>query len=294
MRLIDVLTLLASAYTGEATSCWRDTTCDGHSGPAFPGTWDSYIYAPKSRNVQPASVLSSDASSLTPYNGSIYLEGDSAQAVLDFGVEVGGIISLNYTINGTGQLGLAFSESKNYIGQMSDDSNGDFEGPDGYLTLNITESESGSYEVPIEKLRGGFRYLTLFLLTNDSASIDISGISLEIGFQPTWSNLQAYQGYFYSSDDTLNKIWYSGAYTIQTNTVPVDTGRTVPFVKSGWQDNGVLGNGSTIIVDGAKRDRAVWPGDMGIAVPSAFYSIGELESVKNALQVMYDHQVCGG
>jgi hypothetical protein len=32
-------------------------------------------------------------------------------------------------------------------------------------------------------------------------------------------------------------------------------------------------------------------GDMGIAVPSAFVSIGDLESVKNALQTMYNYQV---
>lgn len=30
---------------------------------------------------------------------------------------------------------------------------------------------------------------------------------------------------------------------------------------------------------------------MGVAVPSMFYSIGELDSVANALQVMFDYQV---
>jgi hypothetical protein len=73
--------------------------------------------------------------------------------------------------------------------------------------------------------------------------------------------------------------------------VPVNTGRQVPFLSIGRANNGTLGPGNTIIVDGAKRDRAVWPGDMGIAVPSTFVSIGDLECVKNALQTMYDHQV---
>jgi hypothetical protein len=290
MWLLPVSALLALVPIGEAASCWRDTTCDGHTAAAFPGPWDDYIYAPSSRTVEPVSLLSSDASSSRSYNGSISLAGNGSQAVLDFGIEVGGIVSLNYTIVGTGVLGLAFTESKNYIGKMSDDSNGGFT-PDGYLSVNITESGSGSYEMPLAKLRGGFRYLTLFLLTNGSATIELTDISLEIGFQPTWANLRAYQGYFYSSDDTLNKIWYSGAYTLQTNTVPVNTGRHIPAIKNSWMNDGALGNGSTIIVDGAKRDRAVWPGDMGIAVPSTFYSVGELESVKNALQVMYDHQV---
>lgn len=139
-------------------------------------------------------------------------------------------------------------------------------------------------------MRGGFRYLTAFLITNSSATVEIKDVSLEISFQPTWSNLQAYQGYFHCNDALLNKIWYAGAYTLQTNAVPVNTGRWVPMLSNGWANNGTLGPGDTIIVDGAKRDRAVWPGDMGIAVPSSFVSIGDLYSVKNALQVMYNYQ----
>lgn len=290
MRLYSLLLTFTSVSICQAADCWRDTICDGHSGPAFPGEWDSYNYAPSSRNAEPVSVLSADLSSSTDYNGTVTLHGNQSLVVLDFGKEVGGITSFNYTSNGTGQLGLAWTEAKNYVGKQSDFSNGGST-PDGYITVNFSSSGSGSYEVPLEKLRGGFRYLTLFSLTGDTASIEVTNISLEISFQPTWSNLRAYQGYFHSSDETLNKIWYSGAYTLQTNSVPVDTGRRVPFVSNTWANDGLLGNGSTIIVDGAKRDRAVWPGDMGVAVPAAFYSIGDLDSVKNALQVMYDHQV---
>jgi hypothetical protein len=136
-------------------------------------------------------------------------------------------------------------------------------------------------------LRGGFRYLTLFLLTNSTdTALEISDVSCEIGFQPTWSNLRAYSGYWHSNDEDLNKIWYSGAYTLQTNSVPINTGRWIPALSQGWANNGTLSNGSTVIVDGAKRDRAVWPGDMGIAVPSTFVSIGDLDSVLNALATM--------
>lgn len=35
-----------------------------------------------------------------------------------------------------------------------------------------------------------------------------------------------------SEDLTATKIWYAGAYTLQTNTVPLHTGRQVPFVPS--------------------------------------------------------------
>ncbi|KAI1278243.1 Six-hairpin glycosidase-like protein [Xylaria sp. FL0933] len=273
----------------EAASCWRGTTCTGPLEPAFSGDWDAYNFAPDSRSVKPKTLLSSDASSPTAYEGSVVLSVDSPQVVLDFGLEVGGITSFNYVSDGAAKIGLAWTEAKNWIGSDSDYSNGGTT-PDGHLTLDITRSGSGSYEVPLEKLRGGFRYLTLSYSSSTGAAVNVSEVLLEIGFQPTWSNLRAYQGYFRSSDETLNKIWYAGAYTLQTNTVPIKTGRAIPMVRNTWANNGTLGNGSTIIVDGAKRDRAVWPGDMGVAVPSAFYSVGELESVVNALQVMYDYQ----
>jgi hypothetical protein len=72
--------------------------------------------------------------------------------------------------------------------------------------------------------------MTLFLVANSTTTVTISDISLEIGFMPTWSNLQAYQGYFHSSEELLNRIWYSGAYTLQTNSVPVNTGMTLDLL----------------------------------------------------------------
>ncbi|KUJ23060.1 Six-hairpin glycosidase [Mollisia scopiformis] len=273
-----------------AQSCWKNTTCSGPTDTAFPGTWESNIFAPSSRTVSPASILSSEGAFISSFQGSAKLSGNGSQLVFDFGIEVGGLVTLDYYATGQGSIGLAFTESKNWVGEWSDSSNGEFKGPDGALYAVFNTSGKYSYTMPDIRLRGGFRYLTLFLVSNGTATVDINDINLTIGFQPTWSNLRAYQGYFHSNDDELNKIWYSGAYTLQTNAVPVNTGRHVPFLITGWQNDGVLGPGDTIIVDGAKRDRAVWPGDMGIAVPSTFVSIGDLSPVKNALQVMYDYQ----
>lgn len=274
-----------------AQSCWKDTICSGPSDTAFPGVWESSIYAPSSRVVSPKSVIpSQNSANSSPFTGTAKLLGNGSQLILDFGIEVGGLVSFNYSATGPGSVGLAFSEAKNWIGEWSDSSNGGFKGPDGAIYANFSVPGEGSYIMPSKSLRGGFRYLTLFLISNDTATVELSNINLEIGFQPTWSNLRAYQGYFHSNDELLNRIWYGGAYTLQTNLVPVDTGRQVPFVRNGWANNGTLGPGDTIIVDGAKRDRAVWPGDMGIAAGGSFYSIGDLSSIKNALQTMYDNQ----
>jgi hypothetical protein len=222
------------------------------------------------------------------------LIGNGSNLVFDFGIEVGGIVSVSYSSSSSGSLGLAFTEASTWIGEWSDASNGKFAGRDGALYANISGSVNGTYTMPDKSMRGGFRYLTAFLITNASTTVEITDVQLELSFQPTWANLRAYQGYFHCDDELLNRIWYAGAYTLQTNAVPVDTGRWVPMLANGWANNGTLGPGDTIIVDGAKRDRAVWPGDMGIAVPSSFVSIGDLDSVKNALQVMYNYQNADG
>ncbi|CAG8304352.1 unnamed protein product [Penicillium salamii] len=286
--LLNVYTLFSLSF---ADSCWRDTSCSGPTESAFSGPWERNIFAPDSRSVRPASTLSdlkknATTDSLHPYKASLH--GNGSTIVFDFGLEVGGIVHLNYTSTGKADLGLAFTEAKTWIGEWSDSSSALYH--DGALYANISSSGTGSYVMPDKYLRGGFRYLTVFLITGDSVDVQIEDLSLEIAFKPTWSNLRAYQGYFHSSDELLNRIWYSGAYTLQTNEVPVNTGRVTKGITSGWVNNGTLGPGDTIIVDGAKRDRAVWPGDMGIAVPSAFVSLGDLESVKNALQIMYTTQ----
>lgn len=277
---------------GQAQECWRNTSCTGPNKAAFNGVWDENIYAPSSRTVQPESILSdlkTKASTDEAHPNTVIFHGNGALVVFDFAKEVGGIVHLNYTSTGSGALGISFTEAKNWIGENSDDSNSLWH--DGAIYANFTSAGSHSYAMPDAKLRGGFRYLTIFLITDDSTNVRIDNLHVELAFHPTWSNLRAYQGYFHCSDELLNRIWYSGAYTLQTNQVPVDTGRVTSGVTSGWLNNGTLGPGDTIIIDGAKRDRAVWPGDMGIAVPSTFVSLGDLDSVMNALQVMYDTQV---
>lgn len=275
-----------------ATSCWRTTNCTGPVEAAFPGPWESNIFAPSTRFVNPKSILTvPGANFVSEYKSGVALRGTNAAVVFDFGVEVGGIVSVNYTLAGSAAtLGLAFTESNEWIGTSSDNSSGSFKGPDSALTSNITTG-TGSYVMPDEYLRGGFRYLTIFLTNSSTSILTISDVSLEISFAPTWVNLRAYQGYFDSSDEELNEIWYSGAHTLQSNAVPPSTGRHSTDLKTGWENNAILGPGQTIIVDGAKRDRWVWIGDMGIAVPSSFVSIGDMESVRNALQIIYDYQV---
>lgn len=295
--------VLSGLFTASclAASCWRNTECTFPTEPSFPGPWEASVYPPKTRNPRPKQILSFPAlERISDFPGEATLRGNGSGVVFDFGVEVGGVTSIKYTLTGdAAYLGLAWTEAKDYIGYSSDSSNGNYRGPkgtlisqDGTWTVAVAPGP-GTYEVPAERLRGGFRYLTVYLLTNGMSTLAVEDVSLEISFQPTWSNLRAYQGYFHADDDLLNRIWYAGAYTLQTNALAPETGRvtTSTITRGGWLNNATAGVGASVIVDGAKRDRWIWPGDMGVAVPSAFYGTGDLESTRNSLQTLYHLQV---
>lgn len=60
--------------------------------------------------------------------------------------------------------------------------------------------------MPDRVMRGGFHYMTVFLVTTTTATVNVSNIQLEISFQPTWHNLRAYQGCLHSGNELLNRI----------------------------------------------------------------------------------------
>ncbi|KAF9040032.1 Six-hairpin glycosidase [Panaeolus papilionaceus] len=269
------------------------------------GEWDSFNYAPKSKTVYPVAIHSqqgsvTDASHLVGSGGGkATLLTSGSWVALDFGVEVGGLISLNFQtpISNTTSLSLSFTESPLFIRPTASDDSSYPDASttyDGVLKVSSPNIQAGHWTQPASALRGGFRYLTLVNSGSGSGGVSISNVSCAISFMPHFNDLRAYSGYFSAKDpgfkdvDFLTKLWYAGAYTVQTNTVPLNTGRQVPFASRGsWANNAKLGVAGPIIVDGAKRDRAVWPGDMGIAVPAAFVSTNDLISTRNALDTMF-------
>ncbi|KAJ4307702.1 hypothetical protein N0V94_009644, partial [Neodidymelliopsis sp. IMI 364377] len=257
--------------------------------------WDTYNYSPASRNVKPTTIHSQSGNvTILPGRDGNYQLAPGSSISLDFGVEVGGWINLrarisNTSITPTPHFSLAFTESPAFVRAISDDT-GATPTQDWDQALNVTlPSGSTLYTTPTEKFRGGFRFLTINALTN----IQISNITCTIGFAPNTPNLRDYGGHFYTpDDDLLVKIWYAGAYTVQTNIAPQDTGRWLPQVRPGWAYNNSIGVTGPLLVDGAKRDRAIWPGDLGIQGLTAFLALGAdgLESVRNALDTLCFYQ----
>ncbi|MGW1727657.1 alpha-L-rhamnosidase-related protein [Streptomyces sp. NPDC002306] len=256
---------------------------------------DPLNYSPASRILKPTAVYRTSGSVANPQNvltgQSTRISGSQSAVTLDFGKEVGGVTTLSFgSVSDSGQrVGLAFSESSLYVGNDSDLSSGRGN-EDG--ALYATASTGGAYTVPTTQLRGGFRYLTVFLDT--SGWVDLKGVSLAFTAAPGKSDPADYPNYFHSSDDLLNRIWYAGAYTVQLNTIASNQGRAWPPPASAWDNGATVGVGDSVLVDGAKRDRTVWPGDMGIAVPTQYAYSGDLTSTRNALTTMYDVQSASG
>lgn len=235
---------------------------------AATNPWNAFNRAPTSRTLVPISVFNTsgtvkNASALLS-GSATRLTGNGSSITVDFGKEVGGIVTV--TFSGTGaenqSVGLAFSESSLFVGTGSDASNGGTV-PDG--AIFGTMGGAGNYAMPVAKLRGGFRYLTLFL--NSTGWVDITDVSLNFTASPSMNDPSAYANYFYCDDALLNRIWYAGAYTVQLCTI-----------------------GSEVLSDGPKRDRTVWPGDLGISSATAYVSTGDVLATKNSLTTLYQIQ----
>ncbi|KAJ4359460.1 uncharacterized protein N0V89_000013 [Didymosphaeria variabile] len=263
---------------------------------AASNPWETFIHSPASRHVKPTAIHSK-SENVTVFKHSnsenVLFMPACSQVSLDFGAEVGGWISLNVNTPSTStpQLSLAFAESPSFVRAISDDT-GSIATQDYDKALNVSVSQGSTwYRVPGERFRGGFRFLTIVARSHAT----VANITCEIGFATETKSLRKYAGYFYTPDtdqQTLNRAWYAGAYTVQTNIAPQNTGRFLPQVKDGWAYNNTIGVAGPLLVDGAKRDRAVWPGDLGIQGTTAFLAFGNdgLFAYKNSLETLFYYQ----
>ncbi|KII85113.1 glycoside hydrolase family 78 protein [Plicaturopsis crispa FD-325 SS-3] len=265
------------------SALWHGSLC------APSGPWDAFNYAPHSKIVSPHAIYRVEGNVTHAANlvagGGATISGNGSWVTVDFDKEVGGLISWTFdAVSSTSAVSLSFTESPSFVRPYASD---DSTYPEYTTTydgvLNVPAPLSpGKWTQPAYALRGGFRYLTI--VSTSDVSVTISNITCAISFMPHVDDLRAYTGYFYAADPNfpdknfLTKLWYAGAYTVQTNTVALETGRQIPVVASpGWANNATLGVAGPIIVDG----------DMGIAVPTQFVSTNDLAPTRNALSTMF-------
>jgi hypothetical protein len=311
--------------------------------PQF-GHWQDYVLGPSSRLVHGTSIVQANA-----YSGSITgnpadaLTTDgrgltltsttnrngSPLLTIDFGQEMAGYaqVTLLPQTAAAPPVRACFSESLQFMAapSMSPSNQGFYAPgcdvgnfPDGYIGPYAWDGDShllfpgGAVPTTLTLtdniVRGGFRYATIFLDGPGSVSVD----SLEISFAgaPTQADLRNYQGWFLSSDNLLNKIWYAGAYTVQVDTASPLTAKSWPLApgepdqanqpvtygpNSGASPTPLVGSPTgEVTFDGAKRDRQVWQGDFGIEGPVTYLSTGDVAAVDNSLSVLASQQQPNG
>ncbi|RYP03743.1 hypothetical protein DL764_004918 [Monosporascus ibericus] len=260
--------------------------------------WEAYINSPSSRHIRPRSIkaISGDAVIHTSPDGVYTLHmKQGSQITLDFSY-VGGLLSMTTSTSESvaendpvPHFSLAFAESPAFIRAISDDTKA-VPTQDYDKALNVTVAAgSQAYAMPRERFRGGFQYVTIHAFR----SVSISDVVCELGYTPSQQNPRDWEGHFWTDDDELLvRMWYAGVFTAQTNIAPPHTSRWLPQVVDGWAYNATLGVEGPMLLDGAKRDRAVWSGDLGIAGTTAFLGLGSvgLESVYYALETMFYFQ----
>ncbi|KAL8937438.1 MAG: hypothetical protein Q9216_004426 [Gyalolechia sp. 2 TL-2023] len=292
----------------------------------FPGPWEEYIKAPSNKSqIRPQKIW--------------HVEGDVSipEAVLDW--QQG---NSSTTLGPGGLLTLEFPE--NIAGRFAGRSSDATDSRARDLSLYHPVEYTGTTCVKPDFVRGAFKYLTIYIPERppkpediwsenefpyppdalDSYSdshqkhlgshsdtshrhkrrISISSLSVNCTAFPSNPNARAYTGYFSSSSTLLNRIWYSGAYTLQLTTIDpaegsslIDYNRLVNHNGSpqgSWYSNFTIANGTAVTTDGAKRDRMAYPGDMAIAVPGIAMSTYDMVAVRNGLDTIFIRQYANG
>nr|POF09148.1 hypothetical protein CFP56_76277 [Quercus suber] len=263
--------------------------------------YDEYILAPSLRILDPILVHRANGSVTNPTgvtssgNGNTVLKGNSA-VTFDYGINIGGLVSFTVTsVNGTGNhIGISFSESAFWISPNGSDATQNVAVDE---TLWFAVNDSKSYTVDNDHQRGGFRYLTIH--HNSTGSVGLSSVTTNYTAMPHYADesMRDYTGYFHSSDEKLNRVWYAAAYTCQLCTIPATSGNSLVDLEASdvnvptyWWSNSTITNGTSALVDGAKRDKLIWPGDFSISLPGVFLSTNDQYTLKLSVEQLLAQQ----
>lgn len=264
--------------------------------------WKRYVLAPERRDVRPVEVVSAAANggivdgargALKPGGRSLTLKktfaGSDPRVVLDFGREVGGYLEVDFERGGANTL-FAFSESLAYLGDLGDTfgTTSFIANEDRALPQRERRFESPHEHAPSGRgtwrdpdLRGGLRYVMLRLAPEapPGATVEIDAVRLRYTPLPGYDLRDRdalFPGRFLSSDEGLNRIWYAGANTLHVGTIDPRQG-----IENGTETIGV---GERVLVDGAKRDRLIWNGDLAITGRIAYATTGDVQAMRDSLR----------
>jgi len=293
---------LATPYTGSVPARVAVTVAPTEPAPVLTGDpqelsanpvaaqegWQRYVLTPQGCSasqpcrVFPVSLYYKSDGVTVGDNGEITLNyalgGQAPMVILDYGQDVGGYTRFSYYGATPNLLQASYSESTNNLSAIGDGalSSALLANSGDPLTFQIIPVlGNGSYQG--SQLQGGFRYQRIVL--NLPGTLTLTNIGTEM--TAPLRSPEEYSGNFLSDSDIINRIWYAGAYTVNLDEIPAGTpGFAGPYPLS-------------ILGEAAKRDRAVWAGDLLVAAMTAHDVLGAAGDtlIRNNLQIVSDNPV---
>ena len=220
-------------------------------------------YLMPTRIVCSSGPLQGTENLLKPYCGQVSTTepvvtrfGPGSSVLLDFGKEIQGGIQIVRAMSGSHKA----ARFRLCLGESVSEALSDVDAP-GSTATNDHSSRDIEISVPwlgtLDIGNSGFRFARLDLLEGegDVTLLAIRAIS-------RYRDLP-YLGSFHCSDERLDRIWQTGAYTVHLN----------------MQD---------YLWDGIKRDRLVWIGDMDVEVMTVSTVFGDQPVVRKSLDYVRD------
>lgn len=233
-------------------------------------SWQDHVLDVPGGFVWPESVaIEGDATAVNNPEGLLAEGGGETTLTVSGAAPVRLIVELPAVVSGHvevgvrnaqgGPLRLSYAEYRDYLGREGDASTdpndffylgrtlGKDDDPDGRADVFEVSGTTGIVTSP--GLRGSQRYIAIALDGPGSVTLDFVRVRQ--------TNLSTpHDGHFLASDDALVRAWYASAYGVALSTVR-DTRRNP--------------DGRWVIVDGPKRDRVAYAGDLRIVAQAAYY-----------------------
>ncbi len=231
------------------------------------GRWKPYVLDSPTPDAYPKRVeVLGDSAAITNPEGLLAPGGGvttlraGAAIVVDLGLNVGGTVDVSVTSASGGPLRVAYSESRRYLSPIGDTQNtgsiGTNDDPNGRFDI---VGGTGLYKSP--GIRGAERYMLLSLDTPGEFAIDFVRVTIT-HLRPSAAD---YTGHFLSSSKLLNRIWFAGAYTLDINAVHDRRKSKSPLPFK--------------LVDGSKRDRVIWLGDLAMQSLVGSYTVRQMPGI---------------
>lgn len=187
---------------------------------------------------------------IIPYDRESIVLEQNGSVVIDFGTEIHGglLITVNYAEENSALhivFGESVSEAMSTLGEKNSGNN--------HSMRDMTLKALGNQIFRTNST--GFRF----------AKIEAKGSVIMLGTVQAFLEMRdlEYKGSFESSDELINSIWMTGAYTVHLNM-------------------------QEYLWDGIKRDRLVWIGDMHPEVSTISKVFGNIDVVNKSLDLIRD------